>query len=262
MTSTTTDFVYTQLAHPTECFRLLKLLAPTDPDILQAELNACQREDAPSYQPVSYTWGQQDATSYVLLRNHGTETFYRFLVRPNLHSLLEEMNRLYGGMIIWVDAICINQNDDLEKSGQVQTMDKVYRNKDLLIWLGDKSENSDQAFDLLEAWKEHVKNGKQSEKLVTILLWQISGPDSNPPGISAFLEGKPHIFYNDPKSHKALFDLLWRPWFYRRWIFQEFVLSRSRQFHPGSRQIDSDYLVGLVHELRRITTPFRSGNVI
>lgn len=151
MTSTTTDFVYTQLAHPTEYFRLLKLLAPTDPDILHAELIACRREDAPSYQPVSYTWGQQDASSHILLRNQGTEAFYRFSVRPNLYSLLKEMNRLHGETIIWVDAICINQNDDLEKSGQVQAMDKVYRNKDLLIWLGDKSENSDQAFDLLEA---------------------------------------------------------------------------------------------------------------
>ena len=54
---------------------------------------------------------------------------------------------------IWADAICINQEDDAEKSLEVAQMGKVYENaRRVLIWLGDTDEESDRAFRLFNGF--------------------------------------------------------------------------------------------------------------
>jgi hypothetical protein len=52
---------------------------------------------------------------------------------------------------IWVDAICINQEDNAEKSQQVQQMAQIYSKAiGALVWLGDAYEDGELAFDTLE----------------------------------------------------------------------------------------------------------------
>jgi hypothetical protein len=48
--------------------------------------------------------------------------------------------------VLWIDAICINQADIVERGHQVQMMGDIYRQRDeALIWLGDHDENIDRA---------------------------------------------------------------------------------------------------------------------
>ena len=47
---------------------------------------------------------------------------------------------------IWVDAVCMNQIDDAEKSWQVQMMDKIYlRAARTLVYLGPSTKTSNEA---------------------------------------------------------------------------------------------------------------------
>ncbi|KAF6822624.1 ankyrin and het domain protein [Colletotrichum musicola] len=121
-------------------------------------------------------------------------TWRRFQIRPNLEGLLRQFSRLPEPKIFWVDAICINQGNNHEKGHQVRNMDKIYKDKDLLVWLGGPTENSDLAIDLIEAFEN---------------CWA--------------------------STWKALVDLLRRPWFTRRWIVQEFVLSEHKKAFIGDR---------------------------
>jgi len=58
------------------------------------------------------------------------------LVTSNLPLFLEEICTTNLGFL-WIDAICINQNDNAEKSVQVQRMDLIYSNATQVIaWLG------------------------------------------------------------------------------------------------------------------------------
>ncbi|KAK1962542.1 hypothetical protein LY78DRAFT_235256 [Colletotrichum sublineola] len=69
--SFTAYYDYRPLVDPEDCIRLLKLL-PAGTEHAQdiwGELITCRRDDAPPYQPVSYTWGQQDASSVMFLRD-------------------------------------------------------------------------------------------------------------------------------------------------------------------------------------------------
>jgi hypothetical protein len=50
----------------------------------------------------------------------------------------------------WIDAICINQNDDIEKGHQVNNMRRIYSNAtDVWAWLLLLRDKTDLALDLL-----------------------------------------------------------------------------------------------------------------
>lgn len=53
-------------------------------------------------------------------------------------------------VIIWVDALCINQQDNAEKLSQVSSMRYIYSTvRDTCIWLGEEADNSNYAVDLI-----------------------------------------------------------------------------------------------------------------
>lgn len=59
-------------------------------------------------------------------------------VGPNLHSALRHLRSENQLRRLWVDAVCINQQDDAEKSHQVAQMGQAYSGAEQTIaWLGD-----------------------------------------------------------------------------------------------------------------------------
>ncbi|KAF2025755.1 heterokaryon incompatibility, partial [Setomelanomma holmii] len=68
------------------------------------------------YKYLSYTWGDQSQMHPIRLNGHVMQ------VGRNLLEFLEAAASLYAGEYLWIDALCINQNDDVDKSLQVQRM--------------------------------------------------------------------------------------------------------------------------------------------
>ncbi|KXH39581.1 hypothetical protein CSIM01_06636 [Colletotrichum simmondsii] len=208
-------YEYKALPDPRKYMRLLELLpaSEAEPARLCAEVIDCLREEAPSYQPLSYTWGQQVASCSIWLRDAGYFAWRSFPIRPNLESCLKQLRRKEA-RILWIDAICINQADNVEKGHQVATMDLVYRSQSLVIWLGEWSENSDVALDLLQSFRDClVANGHKE------FAW------SSPLSDQVAKAGE-HFGENQTDETWAAFvDLINRPWFSRRWAVQEVVLS-------------------------------------
>jgi hypothetical protein len=55
------------------------------------------------------------------------------------------------GSFRWCDALCVNQNDLLERGQQVQIMRKIYsQSKHTFIWLGPEADDSSKAVDLIK----------------------------------------------------------------------------------------------------------------
>lgn len=78
------------------------------------------------YVALSYTWGAS------------TETFTFSCNGQNLpvrENLLVALSHLRGivDMPIWVDAMCINQSDDIEKIVQIQLMTEIYRGAEKVL---------------------------------------------------------------------------------------------------------------------------------
>jgi hypothetical protein len=176
----------------------------------------------PSYEALSYTWGsiQEPRTAYIetaaSLAFTG-DSFATLLISQNLHLALRHLRYAQKSRTLWVDAVCINQNDDRERSAQVRRMGDIYQFATrVLVWLGPEANESGVALSLLQYL------GAQSEETVQGL--RIRSPKSTEPDWI-------HSWSKLPYSVRewcAIRDLALRPWFERQWVFQEIQLANSR----------------------------------
>ena len=73
-----------------------------------------------------------------------------FPIIKNLELALHHLRRSDVSIMLWVDQICINQDDLQEKSQQVALMGTIYQRAwSTLVWLGEEADNSDDAIDTL-----------------------------------------------------------------------------------------------------------------
>ncbi|KAF8849613.1 hypothetical protein BDZ45DRAFT_772311 [Acephala macrosclerotiorum] len=96
-------------------FVTFKSLIESDP--IKLEVHVHEIDKAPAYRALSYVWGSQAITKTIVLG--ATEIF----VTINLYAALSEIRRYFakaslpaGNGYLWVDAISINQRDDMEKN--------------------------------------------------------------------------------------------------------------------------------------------------
>lgn len=110
--------------------RLLKVLPTKLNDLIQIQL--WQESDAVPYRCLSYTWG---APTPVFPINVNGRTMY---VGKNLCEFLDVAVERFANELLWIDAICINQKDDTEKSVQVQRMGDTFKEAtEVFVWLGN-----------------------------------------------------------------------------------------------------------------------------
>jgi hypothetical protein len=184
-------------------------------DRISAKLQTYAMGDAPQYEALSYTWGGSDELLDIDINGQ------LFDVTPNLHKALGQLRMCetsgYGTRLsraLWVDAICINQKDDKEKSSQVMQMRDIYANASrTLIWLGPSDEYTGIAFDTLERFAVN---------------------DGTPDGSLTFCD----LSDTMKKRRLAIQHFLERPYFSRVWVIQEVVVSRSALVCCGSFLVD------------------------
>ncbi|KIW01237.1 uncharacterized protein PV09_07280 [Verruconis gallopava] len=84
-------------------------------------------ESASSFDSISYVWGDEEPTEYLYCGDSHIK------ITPRLHAMLVRLreastiNGHVGLLCLWVDAVCINQDDPVERGHQVRTMDKIFR---------------------------------------------------------------------------------------------------------------------------------------
>lgn len=130
------SFVHDQLDSSTLSIRLLELLPdpegtddPQNPSGVCCNIAPRTFDSKPKYDALSYTWGTKDLTRTIKLNSR----FFR--VSENLYSALCSL-RKKRIRVIWIDAICINQNNTTERNGQVSVMDFIYsRAQRVIVWL-------------------------------------------------------------------------------------------------------------------------------
>ncbi|KAE9364162.1 HET-domain-containing protein [Stipitochalara longipes BDJ] len=153
------------------------------------------------YSALSYTWGSPDATGVLHLQGVPIQ------VRQNLLQALYHLRSPKNPRRLWVDAICINQNDIRERSEQVSIMGKIYQlANEVVVWLGPEKENSKIAIDFITS---HV--GIRGKSLLSDL-------SVNPGHATPF---------------QAILDLTKRDYWQRAWIIQEVFQARKINIHCG-----------------------------
>ncbi|RFU26454.1 hypothetical protein B7463_g9893, partial [Scytalidium lignicola] len=156
----------------------------------------------PEYEALSYTWrgeddgDAQDKPLYIKGWKNA------FLITPNCDAALRKLQQSGTGRWLWVDSICINQNDSKEKNHQVAIMHRIYSMANFVhIYLGPEFEGD--------------KPGDS--------IWFISRSTDEIKSIVSGEEGKQGI--------KRLFA---KRYFKRSWVIQEVTLSKNTMVHWGN----------------------------
>ncbi|KAE9378476.1 HET-domain-containing protein, partial [Stipitochalara longipes BDJ] len=122
---------YTPLQNPNS-IRLLHLGSGCRSSPLKAHLINCDLDNKYSYESLSYVWGKQDLSEVLLIVGR------EFKISKNLHTILLHLRQPDKVRILWIDAICINQQDSAEKGKQVAMMGQIYQQAgSVLCWLGE-----------------------------------------------------------------------------------------------------------------------------
>ena len=188
--------------------RLLTLRPGSNQDEpIECELSSCELDNAPSYEALSYFWGTNQNTRLISL--HGST----FRVREDLYNALRRLRQLQTSRILWVDFICIDQNNQAEIYNQISRLgDICAKAESVAVYLGEATMATDQAMDYLTQIKE-------------------GGTSQIPPGRMGdlILEG--------------FQDILSRPWFQRAWILQDAFNARAAVLHCGSKAVCSKTMI-------------------
>lgn len=137
-------FRYNELLAHGDTIRLLQVAPSSNLDSsipLMCSILKTRLELAPVYTALSYAWGNDVATTSLSIDG------LSFTIRPNLHSALLALRYVSLQRTLWVDAICINQDDATEKEHQVGLMRKIYqRASNVTIWLSTYNDEIGEAF--------------------------------------------------------------------------------------------------------------------
>lgn len=169
---------------------------------------------------LSYCWGGDESFKEIELNGCVTE------VRENLWHYLREATKdedlSHEGMRlgIWIDALCINQDDLSERSEQLKRMKSIYLQACCCCaWLGNASEGSEQVLNTLRTIS--LYNLTSAEERFNFMMANRGNENLYPSG-----------FWRD------LIDLLSRPYWKRLWVIQELTLSQHKvTFQCGSHNI-------------------------
>lgn len=224
-------FKHEELPDASTCIRLLEIISvkkrrEKKRDIpIHCKLTTWPKANAPEYTAISYTWGSPSLVAVIFVNGKRME------VRRNCEDVLRHPCRGKGGFF-WIDAICINQADNHEKSFQVANMGEVFRNaRQTLACVGRHEDDSEIIFKKLH---RHNSNWKSLN---------VYGQDH--PWPESMRESTIVELYN------AFGMFLKRPYFQRVWIYQELVFGRDIQICCGDMNVELSLLWKLYQACER-----------
>jgi Heterokaryon incompatibility protein (HET) len=216
-----------------ECVRFAKNIR-LENGAIHLSLEVAELADSPVFTALSYTWGCPS----IHASERGVTAERKFsiicdgqkiLITENLHDFLTllaidgKISSAAGRLPVWIDALCIDQENLQERAQQVRLMSIIYRvARRVLVWLGDDDGRVDTALQIILAL-----NTQKLKDLGGLDSWlQYQRPDAIRP-IGEFPSRQLHW--------DALAAFFARSWFYRMWVFQEITVAFEIRVQCGRR---------------------------
>ncbi|XP_014551169.1 hypothetical protein COCVIDRAFT_42478 [Bipolaris victoriae FI3] len=193
-------------------------------DMIQCELVTVSLEEySGAFDALSYMWGYTDTKERIKMDSKTIE------VTLNLEAALRRVRNMEKAKLLWVDGLCINQQDVEEKNVQVMRMKNIYtRCGRVLVWLGDalidesldgknEVDNAVRAISFLKKAHKIARGkdmvGKPDYHTMFMSRMTVTVPFKDPSTVGLPVFGAPEWVYLSKFSS--------RPWFGRVWIIQE-----------------------------------------
>ncbi|KAK9797570.1 putative Heterokaryon incompatibility protein-domain-containing protein [Seiridium cardinale] len=191
------------------------------------------------YRALSYCWGDKHNAASIIcngVRRNVTDN-----LNAALHCLLRQGKARNIPLDFWIDAICINQENNREKETQVSLMGDIFRQAlEVIVWLGPAGDDSDFAFEAcqrlcLQEMGTNITTASGQKKSKS-WIWRFVAYDH------IFFDGNGRFdrrgVHNFVRELDAVQAILVRPWWSRIWIIQEVALARRVIVICGDAVID------------------------
>jgi hypothetical protein len=195
--------------------------------IIHCTLNHRFLVEPPPYRALSYCWGDSSDPAEIVMNG---------LPKPVTRELNAALKQLSASnlMTLWVDALCINQEDVLERGLQVMRMGIIYsKAEEVVVWLGDGGDGSSKILSLaLDPWDGHDDRD----------LFKTADRDDSW-GISSDILRFRERVGNLADVRRSITALLERPYWKRVWIIQEVAKGRQLRVFCGRDSVPYDRLL-------------------
>ena len=252
-------YIQVPLRNPRSEIRLLKVLPGTG-EIIKCRLRSVRLANTGNYEGLSYHWSGDEVENCVFVND------VHVIVRRNLYDALRFLRHTKKPRVLWVDAICIDQECNEahgEKSHQLQLMSRIYRQAQRTVaYVGREAVGSAGT---------HTLNRFVKGLLYSIRLLQQTEQWAHSLGTSAHymntqMRGNYNIPDNDYFGWRTLGDLVDSSWAGRLWVVQEAVVAHEVTIQCGPYSFDLEDIAaayGLmwtlgVPEANGIQTHFKS----
>jgi len=208
--------IYKPLSHSNDEIRLLFVLpSATYSEPFRCEIKTFCLADAPRFMALSYEWGPEEDTS----KNIITIGCHHMHIRSNLRNALLRFRAMLNeerDYLLWVDAICINQDDLVERGHQVGMMTRIYQQGYVMAWLGLEEEGVQLGFELLGQCDDFVVGrGRTREEIGDWIKQRLFDPEFETHWVS-------------------LTQIYQMSYWTRMWIIQELVCGRNALLACGA----------------------------
>lgn len=182
-------------------------------------LGEVQKAAEPRYEALSYTWGSPaDPETALVIDPNDSSRVGTLEIGQNLASALHHFRHHSQPRTFWIDAICINQDDLVERSAQVARMGQIYTLAErVVVWLGREDGTSSLAMSTLDYLGSQVVYTKDNHFFAS--------PDCAADKRDWY--GSRFILPYHGTTWQAIHALCQRSWFERIWIMQEIQLAGS-----------------------------------
>jgi hypothetical protein len=202
-------FQHAPLNQDIDSIRLIEIVSATAGPVRCTLIHTTVRNT--QYTCLSYEWGAKGGRGGYILMN-GSPHY----VRQNLLDFLRIARRHRQKTLLWIDALCIDQDNDSERAHQVHLMGQIYfRAVEVWVWLGEDQTCSDMLA-YIEAFRAYgvLRFGRNEPKIITY---------------------ETHI-----RAHS---------YWTRAWVTQEIVLARNLWLMAGDKRMKADHLAHSVIDI-------------
>lgn len=223
----------TESIYPTfmdsKTIRLLRFSQKRDGSF-KGELRAFPLNEAPPFNTASYVWGMQTHSATMTFESTSSQQSLPVLSSLAPFLAMVSQSKDFGEKDWWwIDSICINLDDKLERGAQVKIMGDIYRKaRRTIVWLGEEKGghgegNCAGAVEFL-CWLGEMRSEIENDNAT----WRsrLRGAVTMPRRIP-----------NYAAEWRAVGLLLSRAWWTRVWTLQEFILPSEVKFYCDSHSI-------------------------